>query len=34
VREYLETLRPALPHGIEILKGIPEAYPSQKAKES
>ena len=30
VREYLEVLKPALPHGIEILKGIPEDYaPSQ-----
>jgi molybdopterin adenylyltransferase len=26
VREYLETLKPALPHGIQILKGIPESY--------
>ena len=26
VRDNLETLFPALPHGIEILKGIPESY--------
>jgi molybdenum cofactor synthesis domain-containing protein len=29
VRENLETLEPALPHGIEILKGVPEAYPDR-----
>jgi molybdenum cofactor synthesis domain-containing protein len=26
VRDGLETLAPALPHGIEILKGVPESY--------
>ena len=26
VRDGLETLKPALPHGIEILKGVPESY--------
>ena len=26
VGQYLDVLRPALPHGIEILKGVPEAY--------
>jgi len=30
VREYLEVLAPALPHGIEILKGTPEAYPGKE----
>jgi molybdopterin adenylyltransferase len=29
VRDGLETLSPALPHAIEILKGVPEAYPSK-----
>jgi molybdopterin adenylyltransferase len=27
VREYLEVLKPVLPHGIEILKGASEPYP-------
>ena len=27
VRDGLETLSPALPHAIEILKGVPELYP-------
>ena len=27
VRDGLETLSPALPHAIEILKGVPEPYP-------
>ena len=27
VRDGLETMRPALPHAIDILKGVPEAYP-------
>jgi len=31
VRDGLETLRPALPHAIEILQGIPEPYPHPKA---
>jgi molybdopterin adenylyltransferase len=30
VRDGLETLRPALPHAIEILQGIPEPYPHPK----
>jgi molybdenum cofactor synthesis domain-containing protein len=29
VRDGLETLSPALPHAIEILKGVPEAYPDR-----
>jgi hypothetical protein len=29
VRDGLETLSPALPHAIEILKGVPEAYPDK-----
>ena len=29
VRDGLETLGPALPHAIEILKGVPEAYPDK-----
>ena len=29
VRDGLETLSPALPHAIEILKGVPEAYPNK-----
>jgi molybdenum cofactor synthesis domain-containing protein len=29
VRDGLETLSPALPHAIDILKGVPEAYPSK-----
>jgi molybdenum cofactor synthesis domain-containing protein len=29
VRDGLETLSPALPHAIEILKGVPEAYPGK-----
>jgi molybdenum cofactor synthesis domain-containing protein len=28
VRDGLETLKPALPHGIDILRGIPESYHS------
>jgi molybdopterin adenylyltransferase len=31
VRDGLETLRPALPHAIEILQGVPEPYPHPKA---
>ena len=31
VRDGLETLRPALPHAIEILQGIPEPYPHPEA---
>jgi len=27
VRDGLETVRPALPHAIDILKGVPEPYP-------
>lgn len=27
VRDGLETMRPALPHALEILKGVPEPYP-------
>jgi molybdenum cofactor synthesis domain-containing protein len=27
VRDGLETLSPALPHAIDVLKGVPEAYP-------
>ena len=27
VRDGLETMRPALPHAIDILQGVPEAYP-------
>ena len=27
VRDGLETMRPALPHAIDILKGVPEPYP-------
>jgi molybdopterin adenylyltransferase len=30
VRDGLETLSPALPHAIEILKGVPEAYPDKR----
>ena len=29
VRDGLETLSPALPHAIDILKGVPEAYPDK-----
>ena len=29
VRDGLETLSPALPHAVEILKGVPEAYPDK-----
>jgi molybdenum cofactor synthesis domain-containing protein len=29
VRDGLETLSPALPHAIEILRGVPEAYPDK-----
>jgi molybdenum cofactor synthesis domain-containing protein len=29
VLDGLNTLRPALPHAIDILKGIPEAYPQR-----
>jgi molybdenum cofactor synthesis domain-containing protein len=32
VRDGLETLAPALPHGIEILKGIPESYGRRNQK--
>ena len=31
VRDGLETLRPALPHAVEILQGIPEPYPHPRA---
>jgi molybdenum cofactor synthesis domain-containing protein len=30
VLDGLETLRPALPHAIDVLQGIPEPYPSTK----
>jgi molybdenum cofactor synthesis domain-containing protein len=30
VQDGLETLKPALPHGIEILKGVPEPYRRQE----
>jgi molybdenum cofactor synthesis domain-containing protein len=30
VRDGLETMRPALPHAIDILKGVPEPYPHPK----
>ena len=31
VQDGLDTLKPALPHGIEILKGVPEPYRRQEA---
>ena len=31
VRDGLETLTPALPHAIDILKGVPEAYPRSES---
>lgn len=33
VRAYLEVLKPALPHGIDILRGIPEPYPTSAGSE-
>ncbi len=32
VLDGLETLEKAIPHGIEILKGMPEPYPTRPAK--
>lgn len=32
VRDGLETLEPALPHGIEILRGVPEPYERHQNK--
>jgi molybdenum cofactor synthesis domain-containing protein len=31
VRDGLETLTPALPHAIDILRGVPEAYPHSES---
>jgi molybdopterin biosynthesis enzyme MoaB len=33
VRDGLETLEPALPHGIEILKGVPESYDRHNQRQ-